>query len=163
MPGRCGGSSPGWQVFGPSASQSMVFDCVKPLVKSALDGRDVCLLAYGQTGSGKTHTLVGPDGGRIDAAASTAGGEAGMIPRTVHELFALLASQGPGKGAPLNGGVSGPGSVQQVFLTVLEIYNETVRTFGLVRLRGCSAALSPLFIAFQVFPFLSLIRRIQLA
>jgi len=115
------------QVFGPSASQSMVFDCVKPLVKSALDGRDVCLLAYGQTGSGKTHTLVGPDGGRIDAAASSAEGEAGMIPRTVHELFALLASQGPGKGAPLNGGVSGPGSVQQVFLTVLEIYNETIR------------------------------------
>jgi Cdc6-like AAA superfamily ATPase len=36
-----------------------VFLEVKPILRSALDGHNVCILAYGQTGTGKTYTMVG--------------------------------------------------------------------------------------------------------
>ena len=35
-----------------------VFTDIKPLVRSVLDGFNVCIFAYGQTGSGKTYTMV---------------------------------------------------------------------------------------------------------
>ncbi|CAI9103478.1 OLC1v1001965C4 [Oldenlandia corymbosa var. corymbosa] len=49
------------RVFGPSASQEEVFSDTQPLIRSVLDGFNVCIFAYGQTGSGKTHTMSGPD------------------------------------------------------------------------------------------------------
>lgn len=35
-----------------------VFSDMQPLVRSVLDGYNVCIFAYGQTGSGKTYTMV---------------------------------------------------------------------------------------------------------
>lgn len=35
-----------------------VFVEVEPILRSALDGYNVCVLAYGQTGTGKTFTMV---------------------------------------------------------------------------------------------------------
>jgi len=35
-----------------------VFSDIKPLIRSVLDGYNVCIFAYGQTGSGKTYTMV---------------------------------------------------------------------------------------------------------
>ncbi|KAL0389673.1 UNVERIFIED_CONTAM: Kinesin-like protein KIN-14I [Sesamum calycinum] len=37
-----------------------VFSDTRPLVRSVLDGYNVCIFAYGQTGSGKTYTMTGP-------------------------------------------------------------------------------------------------------
>ena len=36
-----------------------MFDEVKSIVTSCVDGYNVCTLAYGQTGSGKTYTMMG--------------------------------------------------------------------------------------------------------
>ncbi|PHT97246.1 Kinesin KP1 [Capsicum chinense] len=50
------------RVFGSSATQEDVFRDTKPLVRSVMDGYNVCIFAYGQTGSGKTYTMSGPGG-----------------------------------------------------------------------------------------------------
>lgn len=46
-------------IFGESTSQEEIFEDTRRLVKSAIDGYNVCIFAYGQTGSGKTFTLIG--------------------------------------------------------------------------------------------------------
>ncbi|KAL6907825.1 hypothetical protein ACP4OV_001995 [Aristida adscensionis] len=48
------------RAFGPSATQEEVFSDMQPLIRSVLDGFNVCIFAYGQTGSGKTFTMSGP-------------------------------------------------------------------------------------------------------
>ncbi|XP_042398716.1 kinesin-like protein KIN-14F [Zingiber officinale] len=48
------------KTFGPSVTQEEVFSDTKPLIRSILDGFNVCIFAYGQTGSGKTYTMSGP-------------------------------------------------------------------------------------------------------
>ena len=45
------------RVFSEESTQQDVFDEVRDVVQSALDGFNVCILAYGQTGSGKTYTM----------------------------------------------------------------------------------------------------------
>ncbi|KAE8615860.1 hypothetical protein XENTR_v10008640 [Xenopus tropicalis] len=49
------------QVFLPQCSQEDVFEGTLPIIKSCVDGYNVCILAYGQTGSGKTYTMMGPE------------------------------------------------------------------------------------------------------
>ncbi|XP_038971798.1 kinesin-like protein KIN-14A [Phoenix dactylifera] len=48
------------KVFGPTATQDEVYRDTQDLIRSVMDGYNVCILAYGQTGSGKTHTMCGP-------------------------------------------------------------------------------------------------------
>ncbi|KAG2392282.1 hypothetical protein C9374_012534 [Naegleria lovaniensis] len=48
-----------YKVLDENANQEDVFEHVKPLIQSALDGYNLCIFAYGQTGSGKTFTIHG--------------------------------------------------------------------------------------------------------
>ncbi|KAM3925206.1 uncharacterized protein RB166_008476 [Leptodactylus fuscus] len=49
------------QVFQPQCTQEDVFEGTLPIIKSCVDGYNVCILAYGQTGSGKTYTMMGTE------------------------------------------------------------------------------------------------------
>lgn len=94
------------KVFGPSATQEEIFSDTQPLIRSALDGYNVCIFAYGQTGSGKTHTMTGP---RELTQESV-----GVNYRALSDLF-LISEQRKDT-------ISYEISVQ-----MLEIYNEQVR------------------------------------
>lgn len=65
--------------FNPDNSQEEVFADAKDLVQSTIDGYNVCIFAYGQTGSGKTFTMYGTQD------------QPGMAPRTVDEIWSLIA------------------------------------------------------------------------
>ncbi|KAJ8769409.1 hypothetical protein K2173_002729 [Erythroxylum novogranatense] len=47
------------KVFRQAATQDDIFEEVEPIIRSALDGHNVCILAYGQTATGKTFTMDG--------------------------------------------------------------------------------------------------------
>ncbi|CAN1167986.1 Kinesin-like protein KIN-14U [Linum perenne] len=63
------------KVLHQSANQDDVFVEVEPVLKSALDGHNACILAYGQTGTGKTFTMDGLND------------QPGIIPRALEVLF----------------------------------------------------------------------------
>lgn len=63
------------KVFLPGASQDEIFTEVEPIIRSALDGHNVCIFSYGQTGTGKTFTMEGTS----DCP--------GIVPHMIQELF----------------------------------------------------------------------------
>ncbi|EPS68131.1 hypothetical protein M569_06641, partial [Genlisea aurea] len=95
------------KVFRPASTQEEVFQDTQPLIRSVLDGYNVCIFAYGQTGSGKTYTMTGPGGGK-----ST--GDWGVNYRALNDLFEILRTR--------YNSISYDIGVQMV-----EIYNEQVR------------------------------------
>ncbi|XP_042062014.1 kinesin-like protein KIN-14I isoform X2 [Salvia splendens] len=94
------------KVFGPSATQEEVFSDTQPLIRSVLDGYNVCIFAYGQTGSGKTFTMTGPR----DLTEHSQG----VNYRALRDLF-MLADQRKDS------------FLYEVSVQMLEIYNEQVR------------------------------------
>ncbi|KAK1583488.1 hypothetical protein Q3G72_024209 [Acer saccharum] len=94
------------KVFGPAATQAAVFQDTQALIRSVLDGFNVCIFAYGQTGSGKTFTMTGPNELTEESL--------GVNYRALSDLF-VLANQRKDT-------MSYDISVQ-----MLEIYNEQVR------------------------------------
>lgn len=90
------------RVLGSASTQEDVFDCIKPLLQSAIDGYNVCIFAYGQTGSGKTYTMEGPSD------------QPGVNYRTAKELFRLIDTRKPAWNYQISG-------------SMLEIYNDKVK------------------------------------
>ncbi|KAJ3606566.1 hypothetical protein NHX12_026087 [Muraenolepis orangiensis] len=78
------------RVHGPEDSQNAVFEEVKSLLTSLLDGYNVCIMAYGQTGSGKTHTMMGSQG---PSGAPQPEEQQGIIPKAAVELFSGAPGQ----------------------------------------------------------------------
>lgn len=89
-------------VFDQTTTQEKVFQDVKPLVTSVMDGYNVTIFAYGQTGSGKTHTMKGIPK------------DQGVYHRTFQELFDLQCSRDDDY-------------EYTITISMFEIYNETVR------------------------------------
>ncbi|CAN6343212.1 unnamed protein product [Urochloa humidicola] len=94
------------KVFGPVATQDEVFLDMQPLIRSVLDGFNVCIFAYGQTGSGKTYTMSGP---KVLTEESL-----GVNYRALNDLFSLQAQR--------------KGTINyDICVQMIEIYNEQVR------------------------------------
>ncbi|KAM4633801.1 kinesin-like protein KIF25 [Polymixia lowei] len=99
------------RVHGPEDSQDAVFDEVKPLLTSLLDGYNVCIMAYGQTGSGKTHTMMGSQAA-LGPSGAQQEGQQGIIPKAAAELFRLISEK--------------PADSHTVDVSVVEVYNNEV-------------------------------------
>ncbi|XP_076940829.1 kinesin-like protein KIN-14P [Bidens hawaiensis] len=93
------------KVYGPHATQAEVYGDIQQLVRSVLDGYNVCIFSYGQTGSGKTYTMSGPDKGTEE--------EWGVNYRALNDLFKISQSRSTYK--------------YEVGVQMVEIYNEQVR------------------------------------
>lgn len=94
------------QVFGEISSQDDVYIETAPLVRSVLDGYNVCIFAYGQTGSGKTHTMSGTNVEQMSGR--------GINYRALDDLFELAAHRSGEWEYSIN-------------VQMLEIYNEVLR------------------------------------
>jgi len=89
-------------VFGPADDQEAVFAESLPVVRSVMDGFNVCIFAYGQTGTGKTFTMEGVPENR------------GVNYRALEELFRISEDRSS--------------SVAYTFcVSILEVYNEKIR------------------------------------
>ncbi|EPS73213.1 hypothetical protein M569_01542 [Genlisea aurea] len=100
------------KVFGPNAQQKDLYEqAIVPIVNEVLEGFNCTIFAYGQTGTGKTYTMEG----ECKRAKSGANGElpqeAGVIPRSVQQIFDTLESQN---------------AEYSVKVTFLELYNEEI-------------------------------------
>ena len=89
-------------MYNPRATQVEIYDDVKPLTLSVLDGYNCCVFAYGQTGTGKTHTMQGP------------ANDPGVTYRAVKDLFDTADR------AVMHG------YTFSFRISVLEIYNERI-------------------------------------
>lgn len=99
------------RVHGPEDSQDVVFEEVKSLLTSLLDGYNVCIMAYGQTGTGKTHTMMGSQ--LLDELSGTQQeAQQGIIPKAAAELFRLISEK--------------PAESHTIEVSVLEVYNNEV-------------------------------------
>ncbi|KAJ2561405.1 hypothetical protein GGH12_004031 [Coemansia sp. RSA 1822] len=115
-------------VFGPKASQENIYDkVVSPILNEVMQGFNCTLFAYGQTGTGKTYTMEGdldststpavsrvptPTVGHDLLSSARMSPQAGMIPRTLHNLFYALDKQS---------------AEYYVHVSYVELYNEELR------------------------------------
>ena len=92
------------RVFMPSPQNTnkAVFEEVRPLVTSVVDGYNACVFAFGQTGAGKTYTMEG---------TAT---DPGVSHRTLNELFRLLEHRQDQ-------------CTSELKVSMIEIYNENIR------------------------------------
>ncbi|CAL4893418.1 unnamed protein product [Urochloa decumbens] len=90
------------RVFGPEDNQEAVFSETVPVVRSVMEGFNVCIFAYGQTGTGKTFTMEGIPENR------------GVNYRALEELFRMSEERKT--------------SITYTFsVSILEVYNEKIR------------------------------------
>ncbi|XP_044356310.1 kinesin-like protein KIN-14A isoform X2 [Triticum aestivum] len=94
------------QIFGPTTTQDEIYRETQSLIRSVMDGYNVCILAYGQTGSGKTHTMCGPSGG-------LSSNDLGINYMALNDLFTISTSREDVK--------------YDIRVQMVEIYNEQVR------------------------------------
>ncbi|TXG70334.1 hypothetical protein EZV62_005269 [Acer yangbiense] len=102
-------------MFGPTATQDEVFKDTQPLIRSVMDGYNVCIFAYGQTGSGKTHTMSGPSEGSIK--------DVGINYLALEDLFEISSRRKD----IIN---------YDIHVQMVEIYNEQVRD---LLIRSCAS------------------------
>ncbi|XP_015952328.1 kinesin-like protein KIN-5D [Arachis duranensis] len=96
------------KVFGPNSEQIELYEqAVSPIVNEVLEGYNCTIFAYGQTGTGKTYTMEG--GARKKNGEFPS--DAGVIPRSVREIFDILEAQN---------------AEYSMKVTFLELYNEEI-------------------------------------
>ncbi|KAG0345628.1 kinesin motor protein cin8 [Podila humilis] len=96
------------RVFMYSDQDCIYNEVVTPILDEVLTGYNCTVFAYGQTGTGKTYTMEGDLRDHFGECSP----EAGIIPRTLYELFASLERKE---------------TEYSVRISFLELYNEEVK------------------------------------
>ncbi|XP_072906373.1 kinesin-like protein KIF25 [Hemitrygon akajei] len=99
-------------VYGRDDSQESIFEEVRPLLTSLLDGYNVCIMAYGQSGSGKTYTMLGPHSEENFTFSTEPKVDEGIIPKAARELYSLMSER--------------PSETYSVEVSVVEVYNNDI-------------------------------------
>eukprot|EP00941_MAST-03F_sp_MAST-3F-sp1_P004640 g4640.t1 len=89
-------------VYNMESTTTNIFEEIRPLVTSVMDGFNVCIFAYGQTGAGKTYTMEGN------------AQDEGIYWRALGHLFDLGVERSKNWNC-------------EVRMSLLEIYNEKIR------------------------------------
>jgi len=89
-------------IFKMDSKQDDVFEAMRELIVSVVDGYNICIFAYGQTGSGKTFTMDGTED------------KPGLNRRSLSELFKVIEDRKADWSF-------------EIEVSVLEIYNENIR------------------------------------
>ncbi|XP_078413688.1 kinesin-like protein KIF25 [Cetorhinus maximus] len=97
------------RVYSPGDSQESMFEEVRPLLTSVLDGYNVCIMAYGQTGSGKTYTMFGPHSKENFILSPEPQLDEGIVPKAARELYKLMSNK--------------PFETHSVKVSIVEVYN----------------------------------------
>lgn len=85
-----------------------MFDELKNLMISVIDGKNVCIFAYGPTGTGKTFTMMG-DGSHHHR---------GLAPRILEAIFKLIEEN------------EKLGIESRAFMELFEVYNDQIRNLS---------------------------------
>mmetsp|Transcript_20620 Transcript_20620/g.14821 ORF Transcript_20620/g.14821 Transcript_20620/m.14821 type:complete len:96 (+) Transcript_20620:183-470(+) len=69
-----------------------VYGEVTHLIKSCIDGNNVCIFSYGQTGSGKTYTMGTDSYGNLSDLSSKNSKQCtfGIIPRAIKQILEAI-------------------------------------------------------------------------
>ncbi|KAI8097850.1 kinesin-domain-containing protein, partial [Gilbertella persicaria] len=98
------------RIFKEETTQQEVYQSVaEPILEDVLKGFSCTIFAYGQTGTGKTYTM---EGDLRQSVRGSAANNAGVIPRTIYNLFRILDKQE---------------KEAHVTVSMLELYNEELR------------------------------------
>ncbi|CAA0832480.1 Kinesin KP1 [Striga hermonthica] len=123
------------KVFGTNVTQQDIYADTQQLIRSVLDGYNVCIFAYGQTGSGKTYTMSGPD--------LTTEETWGVNYRALRDLFHISKAR--------------MDAIEyEVGVQMIEIYNEQVRDLLLNGLNVPDASLVPVKCAQDVLDLMKI-------
>ncbi|KAJ1970691.1 Kinesin- motor protein [Dimargaris xerosporica] len=97
------------RVYGPDSQQANIYrDVALPILEEVLLGYNCTIFAYGQTGTGKTYTMEGD----LSCPQGRCTAEAGIIPRTLFQLFEMLDTSR---------------TEYSVRVSYMELYNEELR------------------------------------
>ncbi len=99
-------------VLGPDSSQQLVYETIRDVIPSLLEGYNSSILAYGQTSAGKTFTMLGD---RLK-------GE-GVMVRAMRDLFELLDEQQKNRATATSAGRTVDYALT---FSYLEVYNEAI-------------------------------------
>ena len=113
------------RVLPPATTNEGVYEAVaQRVVAAALRGVNGTVLCYGQTGSGKTHSMLGGSGG-----------DAGMLPRALRDIFAYVEADTAAAAA------EGRAVEWMVRLSYIEVYQEEINDLLQPLARGRGRAL----------------------
>mmetsp|Transcript_27008 Transcript_27008/g.62366 ORF Transcript_27008/g.62366 Transcript_27008/m.62366 type:complete len:887 (-) Transcript_27008:95-2755(-) len=123
------------QVLDMMSTQEDMWQVARPTVDKVLEGFNATIFTYGMTGSGKTYTMLGPEmmalaqeGQAVSRSTNAWKPSAGLLPRSIERLFAVVGNDTQGDSASAT-----------LTMSYVQLYRE--RCYDLLVPAGCAQPL----------------------